>query len=69
MKLPPLDEMQAHCMKLLWKQRVCNSFNNEKMKPRNNINLNQINESSDFEEIKQGIKRLKTKNSPEIDCI
>ena len=39
------------------------------MKPRNNINLNQINESSDFEEIKQGIKRLKTKNSPEIDCI
>ena len=39
------------------------------MKPRNNINLNQINESSDFEEIKQRIKRLKTKNSPEIDCI
>ena len=39
------------------------------MKSWNNINLNQLNKSSDFEEIKQGIKRIKTKKTLEIDCI
>ena len=39
------------------------------MKSGNNIKLNQLNKSSDFEEIKQGIKRIKTKKTPEIDCI
>ena len=58
--LPPLDEMQDHFMKLLQKQTVCNSFNNKKIKPRNKVNLDQLNKPFDLEEIKQGIKRLKT---------
>ena len=33
--LPPSDEMQDHYMKLLQKQTVCNSFNNEKIKLTN----------------------------------
>ena len=67
--LPPLDEMQDHYMKLLQKQTVCNSFNNEKIKLRNKLNLDQLNKPFDLEEIKQGIKRLKTKKAQGIDCI
>ena len=47
-------------MKLLQKQTVCNSFNNEKIKPRNKHNVDQLNKPFDLEEIKRGIKRLKT---------
>ena len=61
--------MQDHYMKLLQKQTVCNSFNNEKIKLRNKLNLDQLNKPFDLEEIKQGIKRLKTKKAPGIDCI
>ena len=57
--LPPLDEMQDHYIKLLQKQIVCNSFNNEKIKLRNKLNLDQLNKPFDLEDIKQGIKRLK----------
>ena len=67
--LPPLDEMQEHYMKLLQKQTVCNSFNNEKIKLRNKLNVNQLNKPFDLEEIKQRIIKLKTKKSPGIDCI
>ena len=67
--LPALDEMQDHYMKLLQRQRVCNSFNNEKIKPRNKFNLYQLNKPFDFEETKQRIERLKTKKAPGIDCI
>ena len=67
--LPQLDEMQEHYMKLLQKQTVCNSFNNEKIKLRNKLNLNQLSKPYDLEKIKQGIKRLKTKKAPRIDCI
>ena len=67
--LPPSDEMQDHYMKLLQKQTVCNSFNNEKIKLRNKLNLDQLNKPFDLEEIKQGIKRLKTKKAQGIDCI
>ena len=66
---PPLDEMQDHYMKLLQKQTAYNSFNNEKIKPRNKLNFDQINKPFDLEEIKQGIKRLKTKKVPGTDCI
>ena len=55
--LPPVDEMQVHYMKLLQNQTVCNLFSNEKIKLRNKLNLHQLNKP--FEEIKQGIKRLK----------
>ena len=48
---------------------VCNSFNNEKIKLRNKLNLDQLNKPFDLEEIKQGIKRLKTKKAQGIDCI
>ena len=61
--------MQDHYMKLLQRQRVCNSFNNEKIKPRNKFNLDQLNKPFDFEETKQRIERLKTKKAPGIDCI
>ena len=67
--LPSLYEMQVHYMKLLQKQIVCNSFNNEKIKLRNKLNLDQLNKPFDLEEIKQGIKRPKTKKAPGIDCI
>ena len=67
--LRPLDEMQDHYMKLLQKQTVCNSFNNEKIKLRNKLNLDQLNKPFNLEEIKQGIKILKTKKAPGIDCI
>ena len=53
-------------MKLLQKQTVCNSFNSEKIKLRSKLNLGQLNKP--FEEIKQGIKRLKAKQVPGIDC-
>ena len=67
--LRPLDEMQDHYMKLLQKQTVCNSFNNEKIKLRNKLNLDQLNKPFDLAEMKQGIKRLKTKKAPGIDSI
>ena len=67
--LLPFDEIRDHYMKLLQKQTVCNSFNNEKIKLRNKLNLNQLSKPYDFEKIKQGIKRLKTKKAPRIDCI
>ena len=53
-------------MKLLQKQTVCNSFNNEKIKLRNKLNLDQLNKPFDLEKIKHGIKRLKTKKVPGI---
>ena len=56
-------------MKLLQKQIVCNSFNNKKIKPRNKLNLDLLNKPFDLEEIKEGVKRLKTKKAPGIDCI
>ena len=55
-------------MKLLQKQTVFNLFHNGKIKLRTKLNLDQLNKSFDLEEIKQGIKRLKTKKSPGIDC-
>ena len=64
-----LDEMQDHYMKLLQKQTVCNSFNNEKIKLRNKLNLDQLNKPFDLEEIKEGVRRLKTKKTPGIDSI
>ena len=67
--LRPLDEMQDHYMKLLQIQKACNSFNNEKIKLRNKLNLDQLNKPFDLEEIKQGIKILKTKKAQGIDCI
>ena len=51
-------------MKLLQKQIACNLFNNE-----NKLNFDQLNKSFDSEEMKQGIKRLKSKRNPGIDCI
>ena len=57
--LPPVNEMQDYYMKLLQNQTVCNSFNNEKIKLRNKLNLDQPNKPFDLEDIKQGIKRLK----------
>ena len=42
-EIPPLDETQDHYMNLLQKQTVCNSINNEKMGPRNKLNLSQFN--------------------------
>ena len=67
--LPPSEETPDHYMKLLQKQTVCNSFNNEKIKLRNKLNLAQLDKTFDLEEIKQGIERLKSKNVPGIDCI
>ena len=67
--LPPSEETPDHYMKLLQKQTVCNSFNNEKIKLRNKLNLDQLNKPFDLEEIKQGIKSLKTKKAQGIDCI
>ena len=61
--------MQDHYMKLLQIQKVCNSFNNEKIKLRNKLNLDQLNKPFDLAEMKQGIKRLKTKKAPGIDSI
>ena len=61
--------MQDHYMKLLQKQTVCNSFNNEKIKLRNKLNLDQLNKPFDLEEIKQEIKRFKTKKVQGIACI
>ena len=56
-------------MKLLQKQTVCNSINNEKIKLRNKLNLDQLSKPFDLEEIKQRIKRLKTKKAAGTDCI
>ena len=67
--LAPLDERQDHYMKLLQKQAVCNSFKNVKIKLRNKLNLDQLNKPFDLEEMKQGIKRLKTKKASGIDSI
>ena len=61
--------MQDHFMKLLQKETVCNSFNNEKIKLRNKLNLDQLNKPFDLEEIKEGVRRLKTKKTPGIDSI
>ena len=44
--------MQDHYTKLLPKPTVCNSFNNKKIKPRNKLNLDQLDKPSDLEEIK-----------------
>ena len=62
--LPPLDGMQDHYMKFLQKQAVCNFFNNDEIKYRNNVN-----KPFDLKQIEQGIKRLKTKTVSGIDCI
>ena len=51
-----LDEMQDHYMKLLQKQTVCDSFNNEKIKPRNKLIL--IN-STNLLILKKSNKELK----------
>ena len=67
--LPAIDEMQDHYMKLIQKQIVYNSFNNEKRQPRNELNLGQLNKLFVLEEIKQGIKRLKTKKTSGNNCI
>ena len=56
--LPPLDEMQDHYMKLLQKHTVCNSFNNEKLKPSNKLNLDQLNKP--FLILKKSNKELKS---------
>ena len=64
--IPPLHEIQDHYMKLLQKQTVCNSFNNEKMKPRNKLNLDQLNKPFDLEEIKQEIKNSKLRRPQEL---
>ena len=61
--------MQDHFMKLLQKETVCNSFNNEKIKLRNKLNLDQLNKPFDLEEIKEGVRRLKTKKTPGIHSI
>ena len=61
--------MQDNHMKLSQNQIVCNSFNNEKIKPGNKPNIDKLNQAFDLEEIKQGVKRLKTKKAPIIDCI
>ena len=61
--------MQDCYMKLLQKQTFCYSFNNEKIKPRNKLNLDQLNKPFDLEEIKQRIKRLKTRKALGIDWI
>ena len=64
--LPPSDEMQDHYVKLLQNQTVCiNSFN-KKIKPRNKLNTDQLNKPFDLEEIKQRIKRLKTKRPQKL---
>ena len=55
-------------MKLLQKQIVCSSFNNKKIKPRNKLNLDLLNKPFDLEEMKQGVKRLKTTKAPGTDC-
>ena len=52
-----------------YKNKVCDSFNDKEIKLRNKLNLDQLNKPFDLEEIKQGIKRLKTKTAPGIDCI
>ena len=62
--LPLFDETQDHYMKILQKQTVCNSFNNEKIKLTSKLDLDQLNEPFDLEEIKPGIKRLKAKKVP-----
>ena len=64
-----LDEVLDHYMKLLQKQTLCNSLSNEKIKLRNKLNLDQLNKPFDLAEMKQGIKRLKTKKAPGIDSI
>ena len=56
-------------MKLLQKQAVFNSSYNEKIKSRNNLNLDQLNKPFDLEQNKQVIKKLKTKKAPVTDCI
>ena len=56
-------------MKFLQKQTVCNSSNKEKIKPRAKLNLDQLNKPFELEEIKQEIKKLKSKKVPGIECI
>ena len=56
-------------MKFLQKQTVWNSSNKEKIKLRNKLNLDQLNKPFDLEEIKQVIKKFKSKKVPGIDCI
>ena len=61
--------MRNHYMKFLQKQTVWNSSNKEKIKLRNKLNLDQLNKPFDLEEIKQVIKKFKSKKVPGIDCI
>ena len=58
------DELQSDYIQLLQKQADCNLFNIHKIKPRNKLNLDQLNKPLRLEEIKQGIKRLKKKKAP-----
>ena len=58
------DELQSHYIQLLQKQADCSLFNIDKIKPRNKLNLDQLNKPLRLEEIKQGIKRLKKKKAP-----
>ena len=52
------------------KTTTWNSYqNNEKIKLRNKLNLDQLNKPFDLEEIKKGIKRLETKKTPGSDCV
>ena len=57
----------CNCLQFI--QTVCNSSNKEKTKPRNKLNLDQLNKPFNLEEIKQGIKKFKSKKVPGIDCI
>ena len=59
--------MQDHYLKLLQKQTICNSFNNEKQNL--GINLILINSINLLILKKSKLKRLKTKKVPGIDCM
>ena len=45
------DKKQDHCMKLLQKQTVWNSFDSEKVKPRNKLKRDQLSKPFGLEEI------------------
>ena len=64
--LPPLDEMQDHYIKLLQKQIVCNSFNNEKIKLRNKLNLDQLNKPFVLKKSNKELKDSKLKRPQEV---
>ena len=64
--LPPFDEMQDHYIKLLQKQIVCNSFNNEKIKLRNKLNLDQLNKPFVLKKSNKELKDSKLKRPQEV---